>query len=324
MYAALSHGRRVYSSLRHGGDPRSFGRPFAMRKWISSWLTKHHVPYVVGLCLSDPELPGYLPFAAESTGWTVWMPAGTWRATPWLLRLARQAEVKMLWLVDDNVRAVQVSYVDHVEETYTLSTMPTAQFLRFLRRAAKDCARTGAVACSVSTTVNPFLTRPRAGRRAKEDYGKRPNSRGLDECLKFSRDNGILYGAWTGFVVEQFLSWNACGAQPSGVLLPSSSQGRNTICDSEITMRLFMSGASWLKYKGIITPKARTVKGGQHRYSKRMRRRSVKQNSLRILTWAWKHRRDNPRWNAFMNWWSQNKFVDYTWKDLPRLFGQAG
>ena len=131
MYAALSHGRRVYSSLRHGGDPRSFGRPFAMRKWISSWLTKHHVPYVVGLCLSDPELPGYLPFAAESTGWTVWMPAGTWRATPWLLRLARQAEVKMLWLVDDNVRAVQVSYVDHVEETYTLSTMPTAQILRF-------------------------------------------------------------------------------------------------------------------------------------------------------------------------------------------------
>ena len=118
----------------------------------------------------------------------------TWRATPWLLRLARQAEVKMLWLVDDNVRAVQVSYVDHVEETYTLSTMPTAQFLRFLRRAAKDCARTGAVACSVSTTVNPFLTRPRARRRAKEDYGKRPNSRGLDECLKFSRDNGILYG----------------------------------------------------------------------------------------------------------------------------------
>ena len=118
MYAALSHGRRVYSSLRHGGDPRSFGRPFAMRKWISSWLTKHHVPYVVGLCLSDPELPGYLPFAAESTGWTVWMPAGTWRATPWLLRLARQAEVKMLWLVDDNVRAVQVSYVDRVEETY--------------------------------------------------------------------------------------------------------------------------------------------------------------------------------------------------------------
>ena len=81
--------------------------------------------------MSDPELPGYLPFAAESTGWTVWMPAGTWRATPWLLRLARQAEVKMLWLVDDNVRAVQVSYVDCVEETYTLSTMPKAQFLRF-------------------------------------------------------------------------------------------------------------------------------------------------------------------------------------------------
>ena len=314
----------MYTSFRHGSDPRSFGRPFAMRKWISAWLTANHIPYVVGVCLSDPALPGYFPFLAKHTGRTVWMPAGTWRATPWLLHLAHQVAVKMLWLVDDNVKGMKVSYVDREMASEKLTALPKVQFMEFLRRAAKDCASACAVACTVATTANPLHKRPRAEPRAETAYSMRPRTRGLSESLTFSLDSGVLYGAWTGFAVGPFLSWNDCGAQPRGVLLPSASQGSNTICDSEITMRMYMSGAHWLKYTGIITPKAKS-KGGQNKYSASKRREIVKKNSLRILTWAWKQRRHNAaRWTTAMNWWSRNAFVDYAWNDIPRLFGHAG
>jgi len=266
------------------------------------------ISFLLALCAEDPEIDGYLSYVAEAVEKILWAPAGTWRATPWIMRAAKLAGVQFTWLIDDNVKSIYCG--GYGGSALSECELTRGQLLAWMRRAASDCAKHQAVACTVSSTGNPFFNRKYAGER-REDTGKARARSMLAIMKNHVKNTGLLFGAWTGFDPKRFLS-HACGAQPAGVLLPSATAGKSTIDDTEITVRAYMTGATWLRYKGIMVRKPRTKKGGQnmHFKNKAARRRCVLQNSLRVLRWAWARRNHaQARWEEFARWWDTLSWV---------------
>jgi len=269
-----------------------------------SFLESKNVGCLLAFCMQDPDIEDYMPTIGEKVEDIVWVPRGTWRATPFLLLAARAAKIQFFWLVDDNV-AELYAYA----ESQKKCSLSAEQLSKWLQRAQDDCSKTGAVACCTGSTQKGLYVRHKTEER--DDGFTTARERSFEKLLHFSSDCGLLYGAWTGFNTEAFIK-HRCGAQPGSVLFPSACRGRNALDDTEMTARAYMTGAHWLRYVGLVVRKKPNAKGGQSKLFKnnKAKKQSKVDNEKRILKWCWRHRNAyGARWQAFATWWNRNSFL---------------
>ncbi|CAK0851579.1 unnamed protein product, partial [Prorocentrum cordatum] len=287
--------RRVVGALEKD-EPfvviRSFGRAGVLESMALSFFEKAAVPVFLALCPEDPSFHEYMEVCGaqgedvygKCVSRVLLVPSGTARATRSLLAIAREAGREGVFVCDDNVKGffVHTSGAKRDPEAAPAKTYLTpAQVRQWLRGIPQDVRDSGSVAASCHTIqMGPGKYRQAVFQRAHDS--RRVRSRDLPSVLEAHVSQGCLYGAF---------SYLAVGLGPG--CLPADCAGANPRCDSELTVRLWMLGHSWLRYR--ISADKVSCAGGQlalFKGSEAKRVANEKRNERRILKWALKDARE--------------------------------
>ena len=159
-----------------------------------------------------------------------------------------------------------------------------------------------AVACAVSCSQKGLYVEGAINRRAESGTMR---SRSFSALLAYTVSGGTLYGACTGFNTT-FFGEELC---PHGGAAHS-----NSICDTEMTAKLYMYDKTWLNFGNVMCKKLR-VGGGQWGHYKGSaasrlgkRRAFQKATETRVLKWAAKRARGEAghrRWRRMRAWWKR-------------------
>ena len=82
---------------------RTFARPNAMTSMICKFLEDRNMDFFRAVSQEDPKLSEYLLHITREIDSVIFVPKGTWRATPFLLRAAKKAGIAFIFVIDDNV-----------------------------------------------------------------------------------------------------------------------------------------------------------------------------------------------------------------------------
>ena len=276
---------------------RTFARPNAMTSMICKFLEDRNMDFFRAVSQEDPKLSEYLPHITREIDSVIFVPKGTWRATPFLLRAAKKAGIAFIFVIDDNVKSFSTWAGCGDNDARVSCFLTEAQLRSFMAQAEDDCKKANAFACSVSTVEKGHFHHSLQKREELDII----RNRSVAKLIESKASAGVVYGACTCFNVSKMLQWK---------LLPSASGGKNTICDSEITARGLAAGRVALKFNHVCCPKQRTVGGQDELFKDAVEGREANQrlNELRILKLA-KRIADDDHWSKVRKFWRANSFL---------------
>ena len=209
---------------------------------MASQLTLRSIPFFVASCVDDEQFD--TSYYSKWIAYTLIVPKGTAQSTKFLLKAAGKAKSKCLWIIDDNATWFTL-WADIGEGTRRSLPLTKEQFEAWLDAAEKSMKQEDAVACSVRSTERGHLLQEKHLVFKQGDRHAARSRDSLPVITSHHKNQGLLYGACTG--------WNVPKALKIQAVLPGNGTKKhmNTICDTEVTVKCQILNVPYLRYLSV-------------------------------------------------------------------------